>query len=574
MMVWDHAAALQGAIGVPLLAVVLACCAMAAAPGSVAAAAEPLALKRVVLSSGGVGYFEHEATVEGDAAELTLPVRLDQVADVLKSIVVDDGAGGGRGTVSLPGREPLAQVFRDLPFGADALESLVGLLRALRGTEVRVTGARAIEGRLLGVTPEEVRLPDGQGTTTRHRVGVMTGSGAQQFILEEAASVEFVDPELRGQVEAGLAALATHRARDRRVLRIAVEGGRGRRAVRVAYVVAVPLWKSSYRLTLPAEGADGTGARLQGWAVIENMTGQDWDGVELTFLSGNPVTFRQDLYSAYYVDRPEVPVEVLGRVLPPADVGTVAGARGLGQAGEPRPKAAGAGAPAELGFGSRAAMAPAPPMAMPESYAAMADEAAELAPPGVALAAEAEEAATQVAFRFPEPVGVATGHSLMLPIIDRDVPAERLALYQPETHASHPLATVRLTTDGDTGLPPGVLTLYERGAPDGGGGGGITYVGDARLGALPAGEERLVSFALDQKTRVDREDRGEERIARGRISRSVLELTVLDEQTTVYRLRAPAREDRLVVIEHPRRPGWDLAEPAAEGVELTPGDYR
>ena len=49
---------------------------------------------------------------------------------------------------------------------------------------------------------------------------------------------------------------------------------------------------------------------------------------------------------------------------------------------------------------------------------------------------------------------------------------------------------------------------------------------------------------------------------------------MLDEQTTVYRLRAPAREDRLVVIEHPRRPGWDLAEPAAEGVELTPGDYR
>jgi hypothetical protein len=226
-------------------------------------------------------------------------------------------------------------------------------------------------------------------------------------------------------------------------------------------------------------------------------------------------------------------------------------------------------------------MAPAaPPMAAQESFAAMADEAAAAPLPGVALAAEAEEAATQVAFRFPEPVSVPSGHSLMLPIVDRDVPAERLALYQPETHATHPLATVRLTNDGDTGLPPGVLTLYERGggADAGGDGGGATttYVGDARLGALPAGEERLVSFALDQKTRIDREDRGEQRIARGRISRGVLELTVFDEETTVYRLKGPAREDRLVVIEHPRRPGWDLIEPAAaaEGVALTPEDYR
>ena len=34
---------------------------------AIPAAAAPLALKRVVLSSGGVGYFEYETPVEGDA---------------------------------------------------------------------------------------------------------------------------------------------------------------------------------------------------------------------------------------------------------------------------------------------------------------------------------------------------------------------------------------------------------------------------------------------------------------------------------------------------------------------------
>src|SRR5207249_6127564 len=96
----------------------------------------------------------------------------------------------------------------------------------------------------------------------------------------------------------------------------------GRRTVRVGYVVAMPLWKASYRLSLPAN-AKGETARLQGWAVLENFSGQAWQDVELTLLSGNPVTFRQALYESYYVPRPMVPVESGSRVLPPPDTGTV-----------------------------------------------------------------------------------------------------------------------------------------------------------------------------------------------------------------------------------------------------------
>src|SRR5271156_6066627 len=93
--------------------------------------AADLALKRVVLSTGGVGYFEYEAAVEGDAA-LTLDVPLDQVDDVLKSLVVYD-AGGSAGEITLPGREPLTQSFVDLPFDRAALNSATDLLNALQG---------------------------------------------------------------------------------------------------------------------------------------------------------------------------------------------------------------------------------------------------------------------------------------------------------------------------------------------------------------------------------------------------------------------------------------------------------
>ena len=129
------------------------------------AAAEPLTLKRVLLSSGGVGYFEYEARVTGEET-VFLTVPLEQVDDVLKSLVITDDRGGG-GSLSLPGREPLAQVFRDYPFGPEALDSPAILINALQGAEIAVEGARAVRGRVLKVVPETALLGEGRGTITR-----------------------------------------------------------------------------------------------------------------------------------------------------------------------------------------------------------------------------------------------------------------------------------------------------------------------------------------------------------------------------------------------------------------------
>ena len=532
--------------------------------GSVAAASE-LALKRVMLSTGGVGYFEYEAQVEGDAV-LKLEVRLDQVDDVLKSIVVYDDTGAV-GTISLPGRKPLAQVFRDLPFGRKALTSPVRLLNALQGARVAAVGQRRLEGRIIRVEAENTQLGDGSATITRHRVSLLTAEGVQQFVLEEAESVRFVDAALQAQVERALAATARHRVRGKRTLSIGVKGT-GKRTVRVAYVAEAPLWKATYRLTLPENGGADS-ALMQGWAVIENMSGHAWKDVQLTIVSGNPVTFRQALYASYYVKRPEVPVEVLGRILPKPDQGAVGLADKVAQA---KPRRKEEKRRARRGGISRAVGGA---MAELESVDRSSDSAAA-APGGPpkpavpALLAESREAATQVLFRIPEPVSVESGDSLVVPIVNREVPARRVALYQPATHATRPLASLRLKNDGPSGLPPGVLTIYERAAKSG----AVAYVGDAQLTTLPAGEERLVSFALDQKTKIDRTVKRRQTLAKGSVNRGVFKRTIIDRQATTYRLKAPAREGRTVLVEHPRRKGWKLVSPRGDDVELTVNTYR
>lgn len=513
-----------------------------------AAQAQDLALKRVMLSSGGLGYFEYEASVTGDAT-LRLTVGLEQVDDVLKSLVVYDDKGSVGG-LSLPGREPLRQAFKDLPFDQGALESPAELLAAMKGAQVTLGGPRAISGRIVSVQEETVSLGDGKGTTKRTRVTLLTDGGLRQFILEDAETLQFADPVLRDRIAQALQAVQANRAKDARTIELSARG-QGSRTVRVAYIVEVPVWKASYRLTLPADPAANRSA-LQGWATVENLSGQDWTEVELTLVSGRPVAFRQALYDAYYVKRPEVPIEVAGRLMPGVDRGNVNLAEQQLKNVPPPPAAP---APA---FRQQERS-----VSSPASLPAVAERATAADP------FEASDGATQVMFRFPRPVTVANGRTLSLPVIDRQVPAQRLALYQAETAPRNPLAAIRLTNDGDTGLPAGLITLYERDKA-----GQVAYVGDARLSGFPVGETRLLAYALDEKITVERETGQNERVATGSISQGVLKLSRVLRQTTTYKVRGPLREPRQLVIVQRRLPGWTLVQPDPKGVELAEGNYR
>ncbi len=532
---------------------------MAAAPASAA----PLVLKRVLLSSGGVGYFEYEAQVEG-AAELTLEVPLNQIDDILKSLIVYDDQGGAN-HITLPGKESLEQIFRDLPFSAAALSSPVELLNRLQGAEVTIQGGSTLQGRLLKVMADTVLLPNGLGSTTRHRVTVITAQGLQQVILEEIEALRFTDPALQAQVQKALAAVNDHRAQNRRTLQLQVKG-EGKRTVRAGYVVEAPLWKTSYRLNLAPNTQPNVvvRSRLQGWALLENMSGQDWDGVELTLASGNPVTFRQALYQAYFVKRPEVPVEVLGRVLPRLDLGAVTLAPMAPAAMAPEPMAAPVGRMSAAPQG-REAQAQGSEESLNRAFKKSGygggGNPSDTASQEAAISTEGVE---QVLFTLPTPVSVKNGYAAMLPITDRALPTLRISLFQPETQERYPLASVQLTNDTATSLPPGVITIYEQ----------ASYLGDGRLAALPVGDQRLISFAVDTKISVNKTEEQSSAVSQGKISDGVFHWTTLEKAATTYRIKSLHAEDRLLWIEHPQQGAWKLVAPDPSVVELTAEAYR
>jgi len=169
---------------------------------------------------------------------------------------------------------------------------------------------------------------------------------------------------------------------------------------------------------------------------------------------------------------------------------------------------------------------------------------------------------------LPEKVNVPAGQSLVVPLLDRELPARRIDLYQPSIDGRHPLAAVELTNDSGTGLPPGVLTLYQQGAGD-----GAMYLGDARLAALPAGDKRLLSYAIDNKVTVDRETAERRPVVKATIADGVMKVTRAIHFTTRYRVKAAGTPPSML-LEQPRRGGATLTAPEPKTVELTANAYR
>ncbi|MDR5902253.1 MULTISPECIES: DUF4139 domain-containing protein [Halomonas] len=487
------------------------------------ATAAELPIEAVTLSSGGLAEVQRRASLEGDGT-LYLEVPLEQVNDVLKSLMVRDPAGRLQG-LSLDGLATLEETYRRLPFGPEDLGSIARLADSLQGVKVRVSsGGQRLEGLLLGVAEHGVE-ESGRAVQTLSLLD--EEGGVATLRLGDDARLEVLDPALRERLAE--AAEVSGRARTDEMRRIAIDlDGEGERDVSLTYVVAAPVWKSTYRLLLEADNE----AHLQAWSVIENASGSDWSDVALTLSSGAPVTLTQRLLERYWPARTEVPVtaDSIAPVRP--DEGAMEALYG-------------AKAESMMAYGdaavSRSAAAPSAPASRPEVV----------------------ESATAATWRLPTSVDLAAGRTLSLPYIDAVVPARRVSLYQPERGERHPVAAVRLENTTDAWLPPGLVTVYDA---------GVGHVGDVNLPGIPAGESRLASFAADRKVRIAASSHPEERLERMVIVDGALRITHQSRRVTRYAVENDAREAREVLIEHPRRSGWEFASEAL--MESTPRHHR
>jgi hypothetical protein len=298
--------------------------------------------------------------------------------------------------------------------------------------------------------------------------------------------------------------------------------------VAVIYIAGAPLWKPSYRLMAPALGATGGQARLMGWAVVENASGSDWEGVRISLVSDDAAAFRQPIFEPITVPRPELPVRIVEAIRVTPDTG-------------PRPMVAAA----------------APMMAPPPAPAPRATMQAEAAPAPLAVNVATEAAAGRVAFTLEQPVTIRSGETANLPFLDLTLPAERLWWVQ-DLAATRPLQALRFRNTSNHMLPDGLVTVY--GGPD-----APSFLGDAELRALSPGDQRLIAFARDRDFRLTSQSSNRDDITRISLRRGFITLESKRIEETALAID-PRGARGLMVIDLPRRAGATPRFPvAAEG---------
>ncbi|MET1415044.1 DUF4139 domain-containing protein [Roseibium sp. HPY-6] len=516
------------------------CCAIVSstALSPVAIASENGPITSITLSSGGLAEIVRKADIDS-SGEIAMTVPLEQVNDILKSIVVYDEAGVVEG-LSLPGPNPMGETFKNLPFTATDLQSPVTLLSRLQGTQVELEKeGTVVEGLVMGVSILN-RGDEGQiGVAS-----ILSEGSIVSVDLEADTVVRFMDREIREKITKALSAVGSGKSDGARTVTLKI-AGEGAREVAVSYVVPTPIWKTAYRVVMLPDDE----ARLQAWAVLENASGEDWDGVSVTLSSGAPVTLKQRLHDLYWRQRPEVAVDVAGGYVPRVDSGAT--------------PSMGAGALVEERMMKRAEVARNGVQALFAAPSAPAPAAPMDTEMAAAQVGQAEEGAVTAFFSLPETVDLENGETLSAPIVDAVVSAESVSVFQPESGGDHPVAAIMIRNETDTSLPKGILTVYDR--EEG-------YVGDAQISGMPAGELRLASFATDRKVTIAAETRPTQEITAVKVSDGILTATVKETSTTTYTVKGAPDDDRQVIIEHPFWEGWQMSSP--DYLDSTRTHYR
>lgn len=531
-----------------------------------------LPVRKVVLYKNGVGYFEHAGTVNGNQ-RVSVDFTSAQLNDVLQSLTALDSKGGMIGAVGYNSTMPIAQQLNTLALGLKDYPATIEVYHAIRGQRVEVTGAGApLTGRLVNIEYRKETDKNGETSEDHYFLIVETDAGALRTAeITDAVSVRMVDPSLQKQFASYLEIIAS--AQDQQLRHLTLEDrGQGERQLQVSYISEVPVWKSTYRIVFPRD-PDGN-ATVQGWAVVDNTVGVDWDNVQLSLVAGAPQSFIQPLSQPLYTRRPTIPIATVAQNAPvtheAAETVTVQSEMMNNQLAAPArvphniqmvtPQEA---PPASFGVAGMEGMGG-------NSGGGVLSGRAFGSGGGVYRASDAMQSGDVSTNAFDDffeyaltqPVTIHKNESAMVPILQQELPATHVTLWS-DAHRT-PLRAIWLENTSKLTLDSGSFSIFESGE----------FAGEGLLDPIHPGEKRLLSYAVDQAVKVRPQAlNGTRKLNHIAVHDGVMVETTSEVTENTYTIANAGDEPRAVVVEHRRRGDAEL-ESETKPDETTATTYR
>ncbi|MDR3718476.1 MAG: hypothetical protein P4K98_06715 [Bryobacteraceae bacterium] len=524
--------------------------------------AAELPVSRVVLYKNGLALFERSGEVKPGE-----PVRLEfkksEMDDVLKTLVLDS-TGSAITNLRYQLDEPLQTRLGEIGLTIKSGVTLAGLLDELRGAKVSLTAASGtIEGTIISG-----RLSQHAQQAQKQELTLLTTAGDLRVIdLDGVSAVKLSDDHLQKRLTDALGAYEQAQSQERKSLWIETGGKGGTLLAR--YLAPAPAWKSTYRLAFLDKPADKNEAMLEGWAIVENTSDADWNNVQLTVVSGRPISFISKLYEPRYVERQSLELAEADNALPaeyaaaPAPLnapmpsqGVVGGVPG----GVPGGSAGGVigGMLSSAGknnsvrqFDGGHLMSP---KRIPQMMAADSVRRLQEATSTVVADTETQEFGELFEYRFGQPASVKAGESLLLPFVQQKISARQVYIWN-QSEGAHPQRAAELKNTTGKTLDGGPVTVY---APEG-------YTGESLLSTLKAGDKRFITFAIDLGSKVTTKfDTSAEVVRSVKAEHGIVTTKTVVEQRTTYTISNVDAKEKALLISHPVQYNLELLSPKPE----------
>ncbi|GAC1661471.1 MAG: DUF4139 domain-containing protein [Candidatus Acidiferrum sp.] len=472
-----------------------------------------------------------------------------QLNDVLKSLTVLD-LGKGRITgISYNSTAPLERRLGALRFSVGEDPTAAQFLQALRGARLEIqNGAMTVAGRLLSVDQQEVPQKGDQKINVS-QISIVSDSGeVRVFDLNASIRVRIAEKDVKDEVSKYLGMVASTRDADVRRMAIATSG-EGERDLLVSYISEVPVWKCTYRIVVPKEGKP----LLQGWAIVDNTVGEDWNNVELSLVAGAPQSFIQELSQPYYTRRPVAPLPENAMLTPqtheaaleekefaaPSVGGALSGAVGGVMGGVSGSLGPGSGG--GMGSGTFAAGGGSSPP--PQMDATIVAESLQ----NGTTVAQAQELGDLFQYKLRDRVTIRKNQSALVPILQTRIDAEKVSVWNPRERSV--LRALWIDNTSSTTLDGGTFNVLESEA----------FAGEGLLDPIKPGEKRLLSYAADLGVLIDAKEKAQtDNVTRIVIAHGAMTQSTEERTERTYTVRNRDTLPRTVVIEHPVREGWKL----------------
>jgi hypothetical protein len=514
------------------------------------ALAADIPIREIILYKSGVGYFERAGTLSaGESSRLDF--KATDMNDVLKSLTLQDRNGGKVTGLRYDSSEPLEQKLAEFPFTIAGQAPLSAFLAQMKGARVEMKfSAETVSGTIVSArlaVSEDKKIE-------REQVVLLLDSGDLRTLdLAAASSIRFPDPKLQLQLKDYLAAVNQSRSKEKRSIYIDSSDAKERQ-IAASYMIPAPVWKSSYRLVFD-EKSEST---LEGWAIIDNTTGEDWINVNLAVVSGRPVSFISELYEPKFLERRTVDLPEDQAANPVVYGGVIGGVAGGVASASPAPPP------------SRMAKARAPmngrdlkQMVTTGNSPAMDQEQNSL---GALSSVTANVASADLGelfeYRFSTSVTVKKDESAMLPFLQQKIGSRKLLIYS-ENYGEHPMNAAELTNSTGKTLDGGPITVFDA----------QSYAGEALMTTLKTGDKRLISYAVDLGTRITTKfDSNGSLVREIHVNRGMLTTRLAQQETRTFAIQNVDQKPKTLVIEHPERPGFKLLNQKPS--ETTSNAYR